>query len=185
MLHVPLFHEHRTPSLNPGLDSIFLRRAGHLEMLVYKHEELAEWVVIKMIRVIQCQASISDGGHMRHIQVMLQIKIHSYNMGEAVEVTAHLGCLLPACTVHGVMDLILVYLRSQGDFTPSEIQSSIGSWTFEGKAMKVKAVREQCIGYFRRLQTVQLPAPSTIPAASPGQAQSPAVPAAQQSNDAA
>lgn len=138
-------------------------------MLIYKHEDYQEWALIKMVRVATVIAEIGQNSTLRELEIKFRMQVHAF----AIELQDSKfpstwwflsAEIRPGYKMSGVQDLLLLAVRTGGDFTPAEIDYSFNSWTFQGEIMAKQEIRQHCVGSFRSVQMAShlLPPPVRV-----------------------
>ena len=98
-----------------------------LWLMLFKHSDLGEYVLVKGLRSIDCVADmVLDNGI---VKSSLQIKADDVPQSGAT-------CYAElSCTVGQRMDKMLMVLRTSGLWTPFEIDMSMGSWTLQADVL--------------------------------------------------
>lgn len=134
--------------------------AESLEILIYKHELIEEWVIVKMVRTLKIIAGMGSMS-LGKVEIRMKKLVHSFHEGHQgdTEPVLTLCSLGPECRVPALMDLILVHLRKEGKFTSHEIHLSVSKkdWSFE--SVRFQDARNRCLGSFRTMGQVALPPP--------------------------
>ena len=97
-----------------------------LRLMLFKHADLGEYVLVKGLRSIECVIADmvldNDNGI---VKSSLRIKADDVPQSVAT-------CYVElSCTVGQLMDKMLLLLRTDGQWTPCEIDVSIGTWTLQ------------------------------------------------------